>query len=242
LDATALVLVNSRYTESIFSRSFPSFSGAVRVLNPCVAADFLERPASAAGREEGAVLQFLSVARLSTAASWKNIDKVLRGLARYRGTKKFCYRIVGDGDLRAGLEQLSRDLGLADEVVFLGALPRAEVLELMDSSDLFLLPSEDSFGIVYVEAAARGLPSLVSSHGGADDAYAEGVTAIVIPAPDPALIAEGVDRFLRHRDRFDSDAMKRFASGFSAATRASELVRLFAQLEARGDDVAGGAP
>lgn len=71
--------------------------------------------------------------------------------------------IAGDGDLRIELENLSKDLGVKDKVIFLGTSDR--VNELLMASDLFLFPSlREDLGIATIEAQASGLKSILSTN------------------------------------------------------------------------------
>jgi glycosyltransferase involved in cell wall biosynthesis len=69
--------------------------------------------------------------------------------------------LVGDGDLRAEMEQKAATLGISDRVIFTGV--RSDVPDLMQAMDCFVFPSlYEGLGIVAVEAQAAGLPCLVS--------------------------------------------------------------------------------
>ena len=71
--------------------------------------------------------------------------------------------LAGDGDLRSVLENLSKDLGVNDKVIFLGTSDR--VNELLMASDLFLFPSlREGLGIAAIEAQASGLKSILSTN------------------------------------------------------------------------------
>ena len=93
-----------------------------------------------------------------------------------------CYTVVGDGDDRGRLENRARELGVERRVEFRGSLGQKELLEAYRRADLFVLASRASrsdvegFGIVYLEAAASGVPSLCSREGGATDAVVDGRT------------------------------------------------------------------
>ena len=69
--------------------------------------------------------------------------------------------LVGDGDLRAEIEQKVQDLGLSDKVIFTGV--RSDVNELMQGMDMFLFPSlYEGLPVTMVEAQASGLKCIIS--------------------------------------------------------------------------------
>ena len=81
--------------------------------------------------------------------------------------------LVGEGELRAQLQQRVEELGLADAVQFLGAVPPARALELMREHDLLVHPSRyETFGMTVVEAVAAGMPVLVTRCGGPEETLA----------------------------------------------------------------------
>jgi glycosyltransferase involved in cell wall biosynthesis len=82
----------------------------------------------------------------------KNIDWVINAFKSYSGEKEIELNIVGDGPLAGELKRLSaHDV----RIHFQGKVPRVEVLKFLKESDVFVLPSfDESFGLVYLEAAA----------------------------------------------------------------------------------------
>jgi phosphatidylinositol alpha-1,6-mannosyltransferase len=100
----------------------------------------------------------------------------------------------------------------------------------MDRSDLFVLPAKasaqdvEAFGIVYAEAAARGLPSLASRAGGATDAVSHMRSGIVIETSDADAIAEGMLAYMRNADRFDPACVRAWAERFRWA-RTTGIIR-----------------
>jgi glycosyltransferase involved in cell wall biosynthesis len=99
---------------------------------------------------------------------WKGFELGVRAFARIK--KRFPaseYWLIGDGPERKKLEALSRKLGLADSVRFLGSLPRTEVLKKMAACDVLMNPSlHDSGSYVCAEAMALGLPVICLDVGG----------------------------------------------------------------------------
>ena len=97
-------------------------------------------------------------------------------------------RMVGEGPLKERYQELARQSGLGDRLTFTGHLSQAEVFEEMCRADVFLAPSVtastgDTEGIpnVLKEANARGLPAVVTCHGGLPEVVDEGETGFVVP-------------------------------------------------------------
>ncbi|RYE94605.1 MAG: glycosyltransferase, partial [Oxalobacteraceae bacterium] len=89
----------------------------------------------------------------------------------------------GDGPERARIERLVRDLGIYDQVRFLGKLDAVE--EVLSVADLFLMPSEnESFGLAALEAMACEVPVISSNAGGLPELNVQGVTGFMSPVGD----------------------------------------------------------
>ncbi|MEM7586075.1 MAG: glycosyltransferase family 4 protein [Acidobacteriota bacterium] len=169
---------------------------------------------------EHSTLRMLTVARLSRYNPRKNVDGVLRALAQISPDIRWRYTVVGGGDDLPRLRELTEQLGIADRVVFLGAIGRDELLSCYRRADLFVLAARASgkdvegFGIVYIEAAASGVPALASRAGGATDAVIDGETGVVIHSSTAEAIARGIERFAQARHRFAPDTVRAFAERF----------------------------
>jgi glycosyltransferase involved in cell wall biosynthesis len=115
--------------------------------------------------------------------------------------------IIGEGDLRAELEDSVRVLALADHVTFFGRVEEARKDDLITRARCLLLPSRaEGFGIVYAEAMRLGRPSLV----GITDAGRE-----VVNPPEASLAADPADPQARARRSFDCS--RRAPSGMPGA-------------------------
>ena len=91
--------------------------------------------------------------------------------------------LVGDGPERRNLEELCRDIGLCDEIRFLGKQDAVE--ELLAVSDLFIMPSaNESFGLAALEAMACEVPVISSNAGGLPEVNIHGVTGFLSDVGD----------------------------------------------------------
>lgn len=103
--------------------------------------------------------------------------------------------VVGDGALRHSLEQAVVELGIRQEVSFLGF--RTDVCGILLASDLFLLPTlGEGFGLVLLEAMAAGKPIVASNVTSIPEVVVNGETGLLVPPRDSHALAEAIDRFL----------------------------------------------
>ncbi len=97
--------------------------------------------------------------------------------------------LVGDGPDRSECERLSRQLNLCDTVKFLGK--QDGLVEILSSSDLFLIPSQsESFGLAALEAMACGLPVISSSVGGLPELVRHNETGFIAEIGDVDRMAK----------------------------------------------------
>lgn len=119
--------------------------------------------------------------------------------------------MVGDGPERFGLEELCAQLGLCDRVVFIGKV--RETQEVLEISDLFVLPSEtESFGLAALEAMAMGVPVISSNTGGIPEVNINGETGFMSEVGDVEDMAKNAIYILEDEDRkknFGENALAR---------------------------------
>jgi glycosyltransferase involved in cell wall biosynthesis len=122
-------------------------------------------------------------------------------------------KIAGEGNDRARLEELA-----GPGVEFLGRATDEEVRELYRGATAVLLPGEEDFGIVPVEAQACGRPVVALARGGALETIVDGVTGVLVDGRAPAAWAGAVRRVrdgLEAGTAFQPDRIRRHAEGFS---------------------------
>lgn len=154
-----------------------------------------------AHEERGRPKRLLTVGAL---AEKKGHAYLLEALTRLDGVE---LDVVGDGELRAELEDTARRLGAPAR--FRGELSKEEVARMMGEADLFVLPStHETFGCVLIEAMACGVPSVATRVGGVPEVLAQEAGELVAPR-DPGALAEGIERALGRE--FDPTALARDA-------------------------------
>lgn len=141
----------------------------------------------------------------------KRTDDVVRIFAKIREKISSKLLMVGDGIERSDCEQLCRDLGVGDDVRFLGKQDAIE--EILSVSDLFLMPSQsESFGLAALEAMACKVPVISSNAGGLPELNIDGVTGYLKNIGDVQGMAESAIYILSDEARlatFKENALTR---------------------------------
>jgi phosphatidylinositol alpha-1,6-mannosyltransferase len=175
----------------------------------------------------GSELVLLSVGRLQRR---KGHDMALQAIAQVRDTCAVRYVITGDGPHRTELERLAQDLGLEGVVDFVGSVPEADLPAWYAAADVFLLPNRldgvdfEGFGIVFLEAAASGLPVIAGRSGGAVEAVVDGVTGMLVEPTNVEAIAGAIRELSARptlRDAMGSAGRRRVEDSFSWQTVAA---------------------
>lgn len=141
----------------------------------------------------------LTVARLIEK---KGVDDILRacGLLSHRGTP-VRLEVVGDGPLRAQLEDLAREQGV--DATFAGSMPYEQVIERYRRAAVFALPcvvartgDRDGLPTAVLEAMAAGVPVVTTAVTGLGELIVDGVTGLVVAERDPEGLADALGRIL----------------------------------------------
>ncbi|NQY29575.1 MAG: N-acetyl-alpha-D-glucosaminyl L-malate synthase BshA [Flavobacteriaceae bacterium] len=123
------------------------------------------------------------VTHVSNFRKVKRIDDVVKIFYRIQKHVPSKLIMVGDGPERKPAEQLVKELGIEENVIFLGK--SNEVDKILCFSDLFLLPSEtESFGLAALEAMASGVPVISSNTGGIPEVNIDGVSGYLANVGD----------------------------------------------------------
>src|SRR5262249_29460128 len=112
--------------------------------------------------------------------------------------------LVGSGPYLGKLRLIAKDLGVSESVVFTGEVAGEDLPAYYDAADVFAMPCRtrragrdvEGLGIVFLEAAASGLPVIAGNSGGAPDAVRDGETGFVVPGREPQIVADRLTRLL----------------------------------------------
>ena len=150
-------------------------------------------------RQDNDVVRLISVARL---VECKGLQYLLESLRQLRTAGEvFRLNVYGDGDYRRPLIALAEQLGLSDWVHFRGNIPHEQLPRLYGQSDIFVLPSlAESFGQVFVEAMACGLPVVGTNVGGIPEAVGRDQAPWLAKPGDVVGLSDKLGEMLRSPD------------------------------------------
>jgi phosphatidylinositol alpha-1,6-mannosyltransferase len=184
------------------------------------------------------------VVSVSRLVPRKGMDTLIEAAARLSGRyPQLTVAIAGSGRDRPRLEHRIRRTGAP--VRLLGTVPDADLPALYACADAFALCcrtrwaglEQEGFGIVFLEAAAAGVPSVAGATGGAAEAVVDGETGVVVAKPsDAGAVADALDRLLRDpglASRQGQAARRRAESDFGYDDLATRLTAALDDLSRR---------
>lgn len=157
----------------------------------------------------------------------KNFPVLLEAVAALRRTPlRFRVALAGDGPQRPYLERRADELGIADQVTFTGNID--DLGELMQSADLFVLPSSfEGLSLTLLEAMARGLPVVGTRIGGVVDVVEDGVSGVLVEPGDAEALAAAMRALLSNPPRRAACG----AAGLEIVRRHYDFARVARDLE-----------
>ena len=200
------------------------------------------------GRELGLGQDSFCVGTIGRLNDRKGHDVLIRAAARVleRFPNTF-FPIVGDVykrnyEVRKRLESLADELGIRSRIVFTGF--RSDVPAIMDLLDIFVLSSSlpEGFGIVQLEAMAKGKPIVATNEGGPLDVVIHGETGFLVPPNDPEQLAARIVELLEDpelRATMGRKGHQRFLDLFTIERQVREVVELYASVAGKRPESGG---
>ena len=240
---TAPLGVRRRATDAKFVASISKFnrqllrklapqSAPIHIVHCGVDTDFY-RPARHVPPRTGTV-RALCVASLREK---KGHRVLFEALAQEGRLDRIELDLVGDGPLRAELEQLVERLGLTSRIRFHGDLTERVVAEMLRSADIFVLPSvierngdTEGIPVALMESMAVGVPVVTSRLSGVPELVHDGETGLLAEPGDASGVADRLVEVLAEPEAAVSRAAKArelVEREFSLASSAAGLTRLF---------------
>jgi len=161
----------------------------------------------------------------------KRVEDVIRIFEAINKEVPSKLMMVGDGPERHGVEELSRELGIGNEVRFVGKQEQME--EIMAISDLFLLTSEyESFGLSALEAMAAHVPVISSNAGGLPEVNIHAETGYMAPVGHVREMADYGISMLR-----DDETLQRFKDNAYKQAMRFDISKIVPKYEALYEQV-----
>ncbi len=236
--ASGIISISDWTKQILVARGYPSQK--VRVVHPRIPASYekFPRPRRIIRHDP---FTLLTISRLSAEEQYKGQDHVLQALALMEKDTpglKLKYIIQGDGSDRERLVHLAASLGITHLVEFRPPVTsRDELLSSYRAADVFVMPSRfgfwsnkwhgEGFGIVYVEAAMLGVPSVAYRCGGVMDIIKNGHNGLLVPPDNVSELSKALKSLFDSQElveKLSLNAYDHAVEKFSGMSVAKELV------------------
>jgi glycosyltransferase involved in cell wall biosynthesis len=194
------ILAISHYTASRIRKEVPEVSDKVQVLSYPIDTDEFHPSATHSSRwREFAGWTLISVGRLDDPR--KNIPALLKALPLVQEKiGKIRLKLIGSG--AESVTSYIEEMKLGPIVECLGHVPKTRLVQELQSSDLFILPSrQEGLGLVVLEAMACGLAVVSTRCGGPEKHVRDGETGYLVAQNDHKAIAAGIIQALQDPDK-----------------------------------------
>lgn len=148
---------------------------------------------------------------VSNLTPMKRVDRLIEAFAEAFGNSPAVQlRIAGDSEHRSELERVAEQLGLSN-VLFVGSVPRQDIAAEFAHYDAFVLPSTaESFGVVFWEALAAGLPLIATNTDGGRYAVRP-ETGLLVEIDDHAALVQALRTMRETAGQYDRAAIRRIS-------------------------------
>lgn len=120
---------------------------------------------------------------------------IVPALSQAFGDETFTLHYIGEGNEKTAIEKKAKECGVIDKVHLHGRMQRDQVLEILDKSDVFIMISKnEAFGLVYLEAMARGCITIASRREGFDGIIQDGVNGFLCEAGDSSELSSIISK------------------------------------------------
>ncbi len=144
----------------------------------------------------------MTVARLWSGDIYKGVDVTIRALPHIiQVFPEVKYLVIGRGDDQPRLAQLAKDLGVSNPVIFAGFVPTEALMLHYRLANAYIMPSQEGFGIVYLEAMACGVPVLSGDDDGSADPLQDGKLGWRVQHRNPDAVAAACIEILQGQDQ-----------------------------------------
>lgn len=170
------------------------------------------------------------LASLSYLMPHKNIDVTLRACKRLKDEGLACrYFVIGNGPMKDGLQALGHELGLDEQVVWMGHIP--DPVPVLQACDVFLmLSSGEGFGLALAEAMACGAASIAARSGALPEIVQDGKSGLIVPERDVAALEDGIRKLAgddAFRRRLAANGLERVRDGFTAEASTARIAEIY---------------
>lgn len=201
--ADRIIAINAYTRDMLIKRGVKD--GIITIIPPGI--DIIKFQYFPYEEKRSSLVEFISVGYLLQR---KGVDLIIRALLEViKANDKVRLRIVGDGPQREFLEDLTKELNLSDYVIFEGFIPNNEIQTYYQKAHIFVSMSRsESWGQMYLEAMACGLPIISSKNVGSESIIQDGEFGYLVEQENVKSLTEKMLYLVEHQEKIASFGVK----------------------------------
>lgn len=184
------------------------------------------------GRSAARVFKQFEFASSGSLLEKKGFDVLISAFSEVVKKYPSCrLTIYGDGPEKRNLLILTKKLHIENNVEFYGAYKKEEIPDLYSTADAFVLASHgETFGVVYIEAMAVGLPVIATACGG-PESFVTQRTGYLVEKNNVQQLCDAMLRMIEHRADFDEQYIRAYVKdNFSSDVIARKITQVYEQV------------
>jgi len=226
------IIADSRFCQKEIRNRYKVSTKKIKIVSPGLTRDFKPAKKKEELMKRFGLVDQLILLYLGQLSERKNVQFLLEVLKEI-SSPKVKLLIAGRGPEEKRLKAKARSLGLGKKVIFAGLIPEKEKADFYNLGDVFLLPSQkEGFGMTVVEAAACGLPAIVSDNSSLKEVIEDGKTGFLAETNNLEDWKSKINKLLGDkelREKMGRQARK-FSQKFSWQKAAEKRIKIYRSL------------
>jgi glycosyltransferase involved in cell wall biosynthesis len=198
--ADLIIATSARYVKQ--SEMLNGFEHKIKLVPPGVDTDVFKRNRTGSLQRKLNLTDekvILFVGQLNRASKHKGLHDLLLAVQNINRSINVRLVVAGKGDYTEHYRQFAKQIGIENNVHFVGYVPNEDLASFYSDGDVLVLPSVDQtegFGMVLTEAQACGVPVIGTNVGGIPAAVDDGRTGLIVPPSDVSSLSKALIRIL----------------------------------------------
>lgn len=175
------------------------------------------------------IFRFIAVGSLFKI---KGFDTAIRAFAKANLPDNVQFHIIGDGGMRGSLQQLIQSLGVEKQVFLEGRKTRAEIMEFMSKSSVYVLSSlSENFATACMEALSAGVPAIMTKCGGPED-FVDDTNAVMVEVGHVEEMAAAMNNMVKNIDNYNqSQISEDIKTKYSPEAIGQQLTEIYKKIK-----------
>lgn len=200
-------------------------------VEPCVIHNMIRLDTFAhANRFNHSGFNFVSTGALIPRKRFSNLIKAFTEIAKKHDD--IFLHIIGDGPMKADLIKISQEFGMSKRIIFYGYKNSKEIADIFGKCDCFVLATaRETFGVVYAEAMAVGLPVIATRCGGPED-FVTKENGILVDVDNQLQLLNAIEYMYKNVSNYKPDEIRFYVrNNFSPEVISKKIINIYNNVE-----------